>query len=85
MQKKGLKLNESRIGKGDDGFEDLDQFWDAADTNTTFRTSIASRLSDAGESLNYDDTGSISGASIPNYLYFKGPTTRPPPPLSACR
>ena len=30
MQKRGVKLNASRIGKDDDGFEDLDQFWDAA-------------------------------------------------------
>ena len=92
MQKRGVKLNASRIGKDNDGFEDLDQFWDAAgefkarkkcptnppaglllnvaahfllflshtDTNTTVRTSVASsRLSDA-DSLNYEDTGSIS-------------------------
>ena len=76
MQKKSLKLNESRIGKDEDGFEDVDQFWDAADTNTTFRSSnTTSRLSDAGDSLNYDDTGSISG-------WFRAlgtvPSRRPP-------
>lgn len=66
MSTTAVRLNLAKVGRNDEGYEDVDAFWDASEVNTTARSSSSRNnntlISDADQTLNYDDTGSIGRA-----------------------